>query len=268
MKKILFLSTAILVLLFNSCCNSKASNPTAQPIQKKWKNYFPGKVYFIDEAGHTQGSQIYKQIIPDPDTYIAENALRVIQTLYFSPEDSIRKINTIKYTLEDRDGISAKGGAGDSVHIFYSTRWIEKSFADGDTAKVDYETRGVLYHELTHAYQLEPQGCGTYSDGGQYWAFIEGMADAVRVANGCFGPNDRPKGGNYLSGYRITGFFIYWLNQNKDEDFIKKFNRTALEVVPWSFESAFKHIFGDDEKYHIDNLWKEYMIEMGDEVKE
>ena len=53
-----------------------------------------------------------------------------------------------------------------------------------------FETRGVLLHELTHAYQLEPQGIGSYGTNRVFWAFIEGMADAVRVANGGFdGPN-------------------------------------------------------------------------------
>lgn len=44
-----------------------------------------------------------------------------------------------------------------------------------------FETRGVLLHELTHAYQLEPQGIGSYGTNRVFWAFIEGMADAVRV---------------------------------------------------------------------------------------
>ena len=55
-----------------------------------------------------------------------------------------------------------------------------------DTAKLFFETRGVLLHELTHAYQLEPQGIGSYGTNRVFWAFIEGMADAVRVANGGF----------------------------------------------------------------------------------
>ena len=64
-------------------------------------------------------------------------------------------------------------------------------------------------HELTHAYQLEPQGIGSYGTNRVFWAFIEGMADAVRVANGGFdGPNARPKGGNYMDGYRTAGYFF------------------------------------------------------------
>jgi hypothetical protein len=240
------------VLLFVVSSNSGST-------EKTWDNYFVGKVRFEDKATDTEGSKIYAAIVPDPDAYIRECALQVLKTLYFSPEDSIPKIETIRYTLRDYNGISAKSGSGKFISIVYSTRWIEKNFVNGDTAKLDYETKGVLFHELTHAYQLEPQGCGKYSDGGEFWTFIEGVADAVRVANGYFRPKDRPRGGNYMDGYRTTGFFLHWLSQKKDPDFIRKFNRSALEVVPWSFKSAFKHIFGDSDEYHVDSLWKEYI---------
>jgi hypothetical protein len=268
MKIVLFISSMFFMLIAdisNGSANCKATTPSSQ---KEWENYFAGNVHFKDKAAGSKGSDIYACIIPNPETYIREKALHVLQTLYFSPDDSIPYIKDIHYTLENVNGISAKSGSGDQISIMYSTQWIEKIFADNDTAKLDYETRGVLYHELTHAYQLEPQECGTYADGGQYWAFIEGVADAVRVANGCFGPGDRPKKGNYLNGYRTTGFFLHWLNQTKDPDFIRKFNRSALEVIPWSFEKAFQHIFGDEKQYHIDALWHEYMIATGDIVDE
>ena len=147
--------------------------------------------------------------------------------------------------------------------IFYSTRHIEKSFAENDTAKLFFETRGVLLHELTHAYQLEPQGIGSYGTNRVFWAFIEGMADAVRVANGGFdGPNARPKGGNYMDGYRTAGYFFVWLRDNKDPEFLRKFNRSTLEVIPWSFDGAIKHILGTE--YSIDELWHEYQVAVGD----
>ena len=90
-------------------------------------------------------------------------------------------LSLIHISLEDIEGVSAKGGGNGDVTIFYSTRHIEKSFAKNDTAKLFFETRGVLLHELTHAYQLEPQGIGSYGTNRVFWAFIEGMADAVRV---------------------------------------------------------------------------------------
>ena len=228
-----------------------------------WASYNVGTIRFEDMAPQTQGSAIYHRIIPDAESYIAQQARTVLHTLYASPQDSITPVDTIHYTLQDIDGISAKGGSNGNVTIFYSTRHIEKSFAQGDTAKLFFETRGVLLHELTHAYQLEPQGIGSYGTNRTFWAFIEGMADAVRVANGGFeGPNARPKGGNYMDGYRTTGYFLVWLRDHKDPDFLRKFNRSALEVVPWSFDGAIKHVLG--QEYSVDQLWHEYQVAVGD----
>ena len=227
-----------------------------------WKAYNVGKIYFEDQAPESEGSKIYAKIIKDPESYIASQARDVLATLYYSPADSIPPVENIYYTLEDVDGISAKGGEGADAYVFYSSQHIEHSYAGSNVEKVLFETRGVLLHELTHVYQLSPQGIGDYDTDHVYWCFIEGMADAVRVANGGFTAEDRPKGGNYMDGYRITGFFLNWLKDNKDPDFLRKFNASTLSVIPWSFNGAIKHIFG--EKADIDELWYEYQVAVGD----
>ncbi len=259
-----YLLYALLMLIGTAACATKSNgqNETVA-VSSEWDNYNVGTILFEDKAPQTKGSDIYHRIIPDPESYIKEQAKTVLATLYGSPEDSIPPVNKIHYTLEDSEGISAKGGGNGDVTIFYSTRHIEKSFAQNDTAKLFFETRGVLLHELTHAYQLEPQGIGSYGTNRTFWAFIEGMADAVRVANGGFdGPNARPKGGNYMDGYRTTGYFLVWLRDNKDPEFLRKFNRSTLEVIPWSFDGAIKHVLGD--KYSVDELWHEYQVAVGD----
>lgn len=249
--------------------NSRKGKAEVQPAKVEasadtpWEDYFVGDIEFIDASSETAGSKIYASIIPDPRAYITAQARKVLETLYFSPADSIPGIEKITYTLKDYPGVSAKNGAPPHISIVYSTRWIEKSFGAGDTAQVDYETRGVLYHELTHGFQLEPQGIGTYGTNKTFWAMIEGVADAVRYLNGGFTLADRPKGGRYDDGYRTTGFFLAWLTQTKDPDFLRKFNRSALEVIPWSFDGAIKKVLG--EPYAVESLWKEYLEAMGDE---
>lgn len=251
---------ACLLIGMGACTMS--AKKVATPVLAKWNNYNVGTILFEDKAPETKGSDIYHRIIPNAESYIKEQARAVLATLYSSPGDSIPPVNRIHYTLEDIDGVSAKGGGNGDVTIFYSTRHIERSFAQNDTAKLFFETRGVLLHELTHAYQLEPQGIGSYGTNRTFWAFIEGMADAVRVANGGFGQDARPKGGNYMDGYRTAGYFFVWLRDTKDPEFLRKFNRSTLEVVPWSFDGAIKHILGDE--YNIDDLWNEYQIAVGD----
>lgn len=228
----------------------------------KWDGYDVGEIIFEDKAKGTEGSKIYSRIITDPESYIKDKAKDVLNTLYFSPQDSIVPVHKLHYTLEDINGVSAKGGGNGDIGIWYSTKHIEKSFAKNDTARLDYETRGVLLHELTHAFQLEPQGIGDYGTNKTFWAFIEGMADAIRVANGCFTADDRPKGGTYMDGYRTTGFFLVWLQRTKDPDFLKKFNHSTLEVIPWSFDGAIKYVLGSE--YSVDKLWDEYQKEIGD----
>ena len=262
MKKNILI-TALAVLTALTSCNTNVNKGNATDAETIWKDYFVGNIIFKDEAPESEGSRIYHSIIPDAEAYIAKQAREVLNTLYFNPQDSITPVNNLYYTLKDTDGISAKGGSNGEIYIFYSTRHVEKSFIEQDTAKVDFETRGVLLHELTHAYQLEPQGIGSYGTNKVFWAFIEGMADAVRVANGGFhGEADRPKGGNYMNGYRHAGYFFVWLRDTKDPDFLRKFNLSTLAINPWSFDGAIKHVLG--EEYNIDELWHEYQIAMGD----
>lgn len=256
-----YLLYSLYLLMGTTACTTK-SNGQNEAKTSVWDHYNVGTILFEDKAPETKGSDIYHRIIPNAEAYIQEQAKVVLATLYNSPEDSIVPVDKIHYTLEDIDGISAKGGGNGEVSIFYSTRHVERSFADNDTTKLFFETRGVLLHELTHAYQLEPQGIGSYGTNRVFWAFIEGMADAVRVANGGFGPDGRPKGGNYMDGYRTTGYFFVWLRDNKDPEFIRKINRSTLEVIPWSFDAAIKHVLG--EEYNIDELWREYQIAVGD----
>ena len=121
--------------------------------------------------------------------------------------------------------------------------------------KLDYETKGVLFHELVHAYQFEPKGIGTYSTNKEFWACIEGLADAVRAEAGYFDISTRKPGGHWLDGYRTTGFFLQWLT-GKDPDAIRKFHQSVRDLEVWSFDGAMKYIFGKNAG--IESLWAEY----------
>lgn len=234
---------------------------------KKWNAHLQD-IRFIDKNPESKGSQIYHALIPNPNPYIRSVAREVMKTLYFSPKDSIPMCHRLDYIIREDRGISAKGGGNGYVNIFYSTNWVEKSFGrDRDTARVDFETRGVLLHELTHAFQLEPQGIGHYGGPNKaVWEMIEGTADAVRVAAGGFhGEQDRPKGGSYHNGYRYIGYFFNWVKDHKDKNFIRKMNQSCLKVVPWSWDGAVQYALG--KGYTVDKLWHEYQVAVGD-IKE
>ncbi len=235
-----------------SCCLKSTIVVDKAP---SWDTFTYPEINFVNKAAGTEGWSIYNRIVPNPENLIKESILGVVKTLYWSPADSIPGIKKINYTIEDVKGISAKSGGVPEISIFYSTRWVEQSAKNGGNNKVLYETEGVLYHELVHGFQLEPKGIGTYGTNRTFFAFIEGMADAVRAHNGYFPSTNRKPGGNWMDGYQTTGFFLEWLI-TKDKDFLRKFNKSTLEVIPWSFDGAIKHILGN--QYSIDGLWNQY----------
>lgn len=227
-----------------------------------WNFSYP-EVNFINKAPQTRGWAIYDSLIPDPTPFIQQHAKWVAETIYWNDSDYIPRVDKINYSLEDRNGISAKSGGAPVIGIFYSTQWIEHSMKSLGASKVLFETRGVLYHELTHAYQGHPKGAGDYRGpskernrkADEYWVFTEGLADGVRAYNGFFDFNTRRPGGHWMDGYRTTGFFLHWLTL-KDPDFLRKFNKTAFDIEPWSFDKAMQSIFGTGVT--TDSLWEEY----------
>lgn len=219
-----------------------------------WENFRYPDVNFEVLDPKTEGAAIYAGLVQDPDAYIRYHARKVAEILFYTAQDTMNDVQKINYTLKDYDGVSAKSGNPANTSIVYSTQHIEKS-ANESLYKLDFETRGVLYHELVHAYQFEPKGIGSYSTNKTFWACIEGLADAVRAQAGYFDMSTRKPGGNWMDGYRTTGFFIQWLT-TKDPDAIRKFHETVRDLDEWSFDKAMKRMFGKDAS--IEGLWNEY----------
>ena len=113
MKKRHLVYAIALIMGMEACAASVKKQAEAKP--DVWKSYNVGTVLFEDKASETKGSDIYHRIIPDAESYIKEQARTVLATLYNSPEDSITPVNKIHYTLEDIEGISAKGGGNGDV---------------------------------------------------------------------------------------------------------------------------------------------------------
>jgi len=220
-----------------------------------WGKFIYPQVNFTDKDKTVNGSKIYARLVQDPSDFIREHAQKVASILYWTDQDKRMDIRTINYELRPDKGISAKGGEPPVIDIFYSADWVAKTAQAKGDLDVLYETRGVLFHELTHGYQFCPKGCGEYRQGDQYWAFIEGLADAVRFQAGFFPVTNRRPGGTWMDGYQTTGFFLQWLT-TKDPDFLRKFNLSADQLDPWSFDAAMQHIFG--KEVTTDGLWKEY----------
>ena len=231
---------------------------------ERWKSFPLPPVEVKQPYPNETGSMLYFAIVENPEEFIHIQSRRVLDLLYFSPEDEfIPKLKSMEYVLDNYDGVSACYSGGGMAGIVLSNQYVEYYYNSHDAKALVEENKGVLAHELTHAFQLDPQGCGDYNSSKVFHSCIEGMADAVRVLSGGF-PNkdDRPRGGHYLDSYRYTGFFLAWCVNNKDKDFLRKFNLSTQYVNPWSFDGAIKYILG--EQYNVDDLWNEYLKAMGD----
>lgn len=221
-----------------------------------WEDFSYPKINYEVLSPAAKGASVYRELVQDPEEYIRYHTQKVAEILYDTASDSIQDVKTINFQLEEYDGISGKWGNPPSISIVYSTKHIERS-AEASLWKLDNETRGVLYHELVHAYQYEPKGIGSYSTNKEFWACIEGLADAVRAEAGLFDMNTRKPGGHWLDGYRTTGFFLQWLTM-KDPNAIRKFHKTVSTLPVWSFDKAMKELFGPANGIAV--MWNEYQV--------
>ncbi len=222
-------------------------------LYSQWEDYIPPNVEFIDkDSGLTMGSQIYHDLISDPETFIQDACFDVCKVLYDRYEE-VPVVTDITYYIEDYDGISGKWGKRPHINIKYSTRWVETIWesSEGDPVEVFYKIKGVLYHELAHGYQHSSNDIPRYA--------IEGIADAVRITLKHSPYSKRSPGGLYTSSYHKTGFFLDWLNQERfpGYNFLRRFNQAANpeREKPWSWDIV-REITGVD----VDTLWTEYQI--------
>lgn len=223
--------------------------------EAEWEGFVYPEVEFEVLDPQTEGAAIYATLVQDPGAYVRYHTRKVAEILFYSAADTMNAVGKIDYTLKDYAGVSAKSGNPAETAIVYSTQHIERS-ARESLYKLDYETRGVLFHELVHAYQFEPKGIGSYSTNKEFWACIEGLADAVRAEAGLFDIAAlRKPGGHWLDGYKTTGFFLQWLT-TKDPDALRKFHITVRDMDVWSFDKAMRAMFGSENG--IEEMWAEY----------
>jgi len=126
----------------------------------------------------------------------------------------------------------------DGIHI--SEEWVTKNPPNNPN---DY---GMVVHELTHVVQ-------DYK-GGDGW-LTEGIADYVRHK---YFEKDidklahqiNPDNSSYKQAYTTAAAFLFWLEEKKDKDLVRKLNAASHDGT-YKVES-FKQLCGTD----VDALWK------------
>lgn len=252
MRKLIVACTVL-----GSLMASAGTNWVEKPTAKTWEDRLP-PISVTYKCGNLPNGDVVEKNI-DMDAMIREQSLAIIKTLFFKPTDAMLDIEELTWTFEDYPGLSEKGGGDANPAIRYSYQASQDALKRGVPYLTD-EIRGVLTHELTHAYNLSPIGCGTYGSNKMHWAYIEGLADAVRAKLCGFAGDDptRPReGSSYLDGYRMTGYFFLWLEETVDPDFLRKLTATTKTVQPWTFDGAFISIFGEGKTAQY--MWDQYV---------
>lgn len=134
--------------------------------------------------------------------------------------------------------------SGDRVVV--SVDWLRRNPGD----------LGMLTHELTHAVQAYPPG-------GPGW-LVEGIADYARKV---YGPTEQPnwelpgkltERQSYRDGYRVTGRFLEWL----EEEHPGTVDKAHRQLQAGVFEAeGFREWTGKD----LDTLWKECVAALSGE---
>ncbi|MBN1971939.1 MAG: hypothetical protein JXR48_06400 [Candidatus Delongbacteria bacterium] len=229
-----------------------------------WSGFIKPEIKFYSDNLNKTGTELYNQIVRNPQEYISNVSELVARMIFNNSFEIDNPIRLLYYDVVSgmEPGIpSYLSGAGAVTGIKFSNDHVERAWnITKDIDKVESEIYGVLFHEQIHGYQLNPQGAGEYDGKSEKWAFIEGLADAVRIRSG-FHQSSKPYNSDkkWLSGYTGTGYFYNWICNNYDSDFLIKINLSTKEINPWSHKQAIEQIIGKD----IDFLWNEYANSIG-----
>lgn len=258
MKKyfnLLFL--ALFIFYFAGC--SKDENPVVPEVPSNsdtasvWDDFSYPEVTFTNLDADGNG-KYYSLYFEDPVQHLKDISLTVCKILYKEPSEA-PVVTKIEYRLEVyENGVAYTIGLGSAAEkrIVFSTDYLSKIMNNRSKQEVKDEIGGVLVHEFTHAYQ---KACEYRNDG---WSAIEGVADALRYLSGCDKISRRHSGGNWTDGYTTTGFFIVWLQEKKDPDFLYKFNQYVGKHYEFSWESAAYALIGES----VQKLWDEYQADI------
>lgn len=193
-------------------------------------NWNKPTVEFINDL--SPGGLKFNQLVPDVNSYIATLAENVQKTIYHNASE-VPAFSTLELRIErwndDPNGVAWKAGDPPRIIVNVNAYHLERIAAAG--GNVAEEVRGVLFHEMTHAYQ--------FSTGTDLPA-IEGLADTVRYLNGYIPTSFRQPGGSWTDSYKTTAFFFAWIKERKGfPDFPYCFNQQSRPGNSgWTWDKA------------------------------
>ncbi|WP_042143799.1 MULTISPECIES: basic secretory protein-like protein [unclassified Pseudoalteromonas] len=217
-----------------------------------WNGFKPPKVVLTYEDTQSEGYKRLIKLFPHFDQQINQVTQQLVKRLY-KDFTQIPEFEQVEFQLKWMDTLAYRSGDETNMVIAFSSKYITEKLKNADDDTVKYELLGVLWHELTHGYQLFPKN-REYGADEDVHAFIEGVADLIRIDAGFHKTREPKQSDSWLGGYTNTGFFLHWIKENKNNDFAYKFNQSANSLNNWSFEKAVESITGES----IESLWREY----------
>ena len=225
--------------------------------QNPWAGYLKPAVTLVAHAAEHDGQAAFNRVMPDINDVIHDISLAVAKVLYKDVTEA-PLFKTVTFETGEYDFPAAKSGTDQDMILLMDVGHLANKAAEGDEA-LRNEVIGMLWHELTHGYNNSPNS-GQYAAGDEYHSYLEGLADYMRIKSGF---NEHKRGGIEWvadwnsNAYNQTSFFLEWVaNSHRNTDFIYLFNKAAGELEKWSFDAAFKSIFGEDRGVAV--LWAEY----------
>ena len=204
------------------------------------------------------GQAALERVMPDLTDVIHQVSLGVAQKLYHNVTE-INVFESLTFETGEYDFPAAKAGTDKDMVLLFDLNHIANLEGQGDQALRD-EVIGVLWHELTHGYNNVPDS-GVYQPGNELHSYLEGLANYIRIDAGYLNLSPDWIESWNQDAYNQTSLFLKWVAEtNRNTDFIREFNATARNVSSWSFDKAFKAIFG--EQRGINEVFGEYQAHL------
>lgn len=209
-----------------------------------WRSVTTPKIEFY--LNDSKGTKLFEELVGDKREYVYEICEIVCKILYKDPNE-VPVFEKLTFIIDDFDGVAWKDGDSPSITVAVSSRYLEDFNNKGGDIKE--EVKGILIHEITHAYQ--------HSKDMELFV-IEGIADLTRYLAGYIDVKNRVLGGKFDSSYKITAFFFEYLNDKyiKQNGFLYELNQNANPKCNnrYGFEKFVESKCGEK----VDLLWDDY----------
>ena len=188
-----------------------------------------------------------------------DDAVHTVLSALYEPSVSnahIPPTRSVTLCLRPMDGIAYTCGTAldeDHKEVHISLDYLS-GIQSESTDKIGHEIRGIIFHEMVHAWQWN--GKGKAPSG-----LIEGIADFVRLKAGLRPPHwKREVPSNWDAGYQQTAYFLEWLENHKGPGSVRRINATLQgeeykedELWPSLFGRTVEDLFNDYKAYLDEN---------------